>query len=148
MKVSKIILWFLLLLLFWQIQNQLHAEEYVISPGDRLFLIVLGYEGYNQTLYVKPDGKISYFYGEIQAAGRTTEELAEELKSRLRTFIKDPVVVVSPMPKGKEIFIYGQVKSPSRYPFTMKQKLSLLQALAMAGVTLEESADLRNVMVI
>lgn len=148
MKVSKIILTLLLPLIFWQMQNQLHAEEYVISPGDRLFLIVLGYEGYNQTLYVKPDGKISYFYGEIQAAGRTTEELVEELKSRLRTFVKDPVVVVSPMPKDKEIFIYGQVKFPSRYPFTIQQKLSLLQALAMAGGTLEESADLRNVILI
>ncbi|MBM3237669.1 hypothetical protein FJZ31_15370 [Candidatus Poribacteria bacterium] len=149
MKVTKnITLGFLLFWLFWHTPNQLHAEGYIISPEDRLFLIVLGYEGYNQTLYVRPDGKISYFYGEIQAAGRTTEELAEELKSRLANFIQNPVVVITPIPKEKEIFVYGQVKSPSRYSFTIQQKLSLPQALAMSGGTLEETADLRNVMVI
>ena len=149
MKFTKnISLGFLLLLLFCPMQNQLHAEGYIISPGDRLFLLVLGYQGYNQTLYVRPDGKISYIYGEIQAAGRTTEHLADVLKSRLAQFIQNPVVVVSPIPKDREIFVYGQVKLPGRYPFTIQQKLSLLQALAMAGGTLEESADLRNVMVI
>ena len=148
MKITNIILALLLLLLFWQMQSQLRAEEYIISPGDRLFLIVLGYEGYNQTLYVKPDGKISYFYGEIQAAGRTTDDLAVELTSRLKHFIKDPVVVISPMPKDNEMFIYGQVKSPGRYSFTLQQKLHLLQALAIAGGTIEQSADLRNVMLI
>ena len=146
--IQKITLVFLFLLLFGQMQSQLHAEGYIISTGDRLFLLVLGYEGYNQTLYVRPDGKISYFDGEIQAAGRTIEELAKELESRLAKFIQNPVVIISPIPREKEIFIYGQVKLPSRYPFTIQQKLSLLQALAMAGGTLEESADLRNVMVI
>ena len=146
--IQKISLGFLLLLLFWQAQNQLYAEGYIISTGDRLFLLVLGYEGYNQTLYVRPDGKISYFDGEIQAAGRTIEELAKELESRLAKFIQNPVVIISPIPRDKEIFVYGQVKLPSRYPFTIQQKLSLLQALAMAGGTLEESADLRKIMVI
>ena len=146
--IKNISLSFLLLLIFWLTQNQLYAGGYVISPGDKLFLFVLGYEGYNQTLDVRSDGKISFFYGEVQAAGLTTEELADELKSRLARRIKEPVVIVSPIPKDKEIFVYGQVKLPSRYPFTIQQKLSLLQVLAMAGGTLEESADLKNVMVI
>ena len=138
----------LLLLLLLLIQTRVSAEGYVIAPGDSLRLLVLEYPEYNQTLYVEENGKIPYFYGKIQAAGKTTDEVIEELRTRLSNIISNPVILVSPIPKGTEIFVSGQVKVPNRYPFAIHRQPNLFQALAMAGGAITKSADLSNVQVI
>lgn len=146
--VFRISLSLLLLPLSLLIQTQVSAEGYVIAPGDSLRLLLLEYPEYNQMLYVEEDGKIPYFYGDIHAAGKTTDEVIEELRARLSNVIPNPVIVVSPIPKGTEIFVSGQVKVPNRYPFAIHRQPNLSQALAMAGGVIKKSADLSNVQVI
>ncbi len=110
-------------------------------------LMVLEEPGYNQTLEVNAEGKITYFYGNIQAEGMTTDELAEEVKERLRKVIKNPVIVVYQIPTANEIFILGEVNMPGRYTFTMQDKLDLLKALSLTG-GVARTANLQKVKVI
>jgi len=109
--------------------------------------MVLENSDYNQTLEVNAEGKVPYFYEDIQAEGLTTEQLAKEIKTRLRNRIKNPVVVVYQIPKANEIFILGEVNMPGRYTFTMQDKLDLLKALSLTGGVLR-TANLQNVKVI
>jgi protein involved in polysaccharide export with SLBB domain len=124
-------------------------EEYRIKPGDTLYIFVLEHEEYNQTLPVRADGKISYFFGDIQAAGLTVRELSEKIRGMLRSIraIKEPVVLITVRPMGNELFIFGAVRMPNRYTFRT-DRISILKALAMAGGYEEEKADLKSTLVI
>jgi len=122
------------------------AEEYKIRPGDTLSIFVLGHEGYNLTIPVRADGKISYFYGDLQAAGLTVGELSEKVRERLR-FLKNPEVLISVQPVGNEIFVFGAVSVPNRY-ILRSERISALKALAMAGGYDKEKADLESALII
>ncbi|HEX28553.1 TPA: hypothetical protein ENG04_00545 [Candidatus Poribacteria bacterium] len=122
------------------------AEEYRIKAGDTLSIFVLGHEGYNLTIPVRADGKISYFYGDLQAAGLTVEELSERIRERLR-FFKNPEVLISVQPVGNEIFVFGAVRVPNRY-ILRSERISALKAIAMAGGYDEEKAELESALII
>jgi len=61
----------------------LFAAEYVIGAGDILFISVLAEKELDTVATVTPGGKISFpLVGDVQAAGLTAEELADQLKCR------------------------------------------------------------------
>jgi len=147
MKIRNIALILLLLIIFLHAQLTVFAEEYIIKPGDRLLLMVLENPNYNQTFEVNAEGKIPYFFEDIQAEGLTIDRLAEEFKKRLRQVTPNPVIVVSRIPKANEIFILGEVNIQNRYTFRMQDELNLLKAIALTGGILP-TADLRDVKII
>ena len=124
------------------------SEEYTASPGDRLFIYVLKYAGFNQEVMVRSDGKISYIGGDLKVEGLNTEEIANKIKERLKGHILKPIVFVSPMAKGNEIFVLGAVNNPNVYRFGFTDELELRQVIAMAGGISQAGADLTRVTVI
>jgi polysaccharide biosynthesis/export protein len=69
---------------------------YVLGPGDQFKLTVFDYEEFTGPQVVLPDGNISLpIVGSIQAADRTTDELAQEITQRLRTYLKNPIVTIA-----------------------------------------------------
>lgn len=136
---------FLVLLLHPQLT--VLAEEYVIKPGDKLHLMVLENPDYDQTLAVNAEGQIPYFFGDINAEGLTTDQLAGKFTERLQKVIANPIVVISQIPKANEIFILGEVRIQNRYTFTMQDRLDLRKAVSLTGGFLA-TADLQNVKVI
>jgi protein involved in polysaccharide export with SLBB domain len=56
--------------------------------------------------------------------------------------------MVSPRPRGKEIFVGGAVKLPGRYPLLLQDEIGLYRAIAIAGGFLEESADRKHIQVV
>lgn len=124
------------------------ADEYRAEAGDRLFIYVLGYAGYNQEVIVRSDGKISYVGGDLAVHGSTPEEIASKIEERLKKYIKNPVVFVSPLAKANEIFVMGAVTLPNVYRFGNTDKLELRQAIATAGGMPESGADLTKVAII
>ena len=133
----------ILIVISWAI-----ADEYRVAPGDSLSIYVLGYEGYNYGAIVRSDGKITYVGGDLDVQGLTPEEIANKIEDRLKKYIKNPVVFVSPIAKPNEIFVMGAVTSPNGYRFGTTDKLELRQAIAMAGGVPESGADLTKVAVI
>jgi polysaccharide biosynthesis/export protein len=87
---------------------------YVLGPGDQFKLTVFDYEEFTGPQVVLPDGNISLpIVGSIQAADRTTDELAQEITQRLRTYLKNPIVTIALNTlRPLRVNISGEVQRP------------------------------------
>ncbi|WP_421418996.1 polysaccharide export protein [Pseudoalteromonas lipolytica] len=94
---------------------------------------------------VQADGTITYAYApNIQAAGRTVQEVHAELVKRLSRVIEDPQVDVKVVGfRSQKAYVTGEVNKPGVLPVT-EIPLTLIDALNQAG-GLTESADWRTV---
>src|SRR5919106_6230031 len=107
--------------------------EYLIGPEDVLEISVWKEEGLEREVIVRPDGKISFpLSGDVQAAGRTTEQVQEEITERIKRYIPDPVVTVTVKTiGGNKIYVIGEVKTPGSY--VIGRYVDVIQALTLAG---------------
>ncbi len=108
--------------------------QYALGCGDVLEISVWGDEALSRpNVVIRPDGKISFpLVGELQAAGRTMEELRNDFEDRLREYISDaPVTIMLQELISNTIYVVGKVNRPGAYP--MAGQLTVLQALALAG---------------
>ena len=126
------------------------GDTYQIQPGDGLFIVVIGQPEYSQSVKVRIDGMISYFGKDLLVVGRTPEEVNAMIRASLTEpgTIKEPIIMVSPRPAEKEIFVGGAVKLPARYPLLLQDEIGLYHAITTAGGFLEESADRKSIQVI
>ena len=98
-------------------------------------------------MVVLPDGTISFpLAGELAAEGKSVAELTVALKENLTEFIADPVVtVIVASVTGNTVHILGKVSTPGS--FVMAQRLSVVQALSLAG-GLSPYAEENNIIVL
>lgn len=83
------------------------------------------------TYMVQQDGAIDFpGLGRIKVAGLTTNELISMLKSKLSTYIKDPIVTIEWV--NFRYSVLGQVQRPGVFN-SQSQKVTLLEALGQAG---------------
>jgi len=108
-------------------------EEYKLNAGDIILVSVWKEEELTREVLVRPDGGISFpLAGEIQASGRTTEEVQASVVSRLSQFVPDAVVTVAVLStNGNKIYVLGKVARPGEY--VINKKIDVMQALAVAG---------------
>ena len=72
------------------------AEGYRLQPGDLLQVNVWKETDLQSEVTIRPDGGISFpLAGDLQAAGRTTDELRSGLETRVRKLIPDAAVTVA-----------------------------------------------------
>src|SRR5438445_2821725 len=65
--------------------------EYVIGDDDVLHIQVWDYKELDQTMPVRPDGKISFpLVGEVRASGLTSSQLAKLLATQLSQSVRNP----------------------------------------------------------
>jgi len=109
------------------------GSEYRIGVEDVLAINVWREPDLGTTAPVRPDGKVTVpVAGEIQAAGRTANELELELAGKLAHRIQSPVVsVVVKEVNAARVFVLGEVGKPGAYP--LRGSMTILQALALAG---------------
>jgi protein involved in polysaccharide export with SLBB domain len=93
---------------------------------------------------------ISYFGQDLSVVDKTPEEISELIHGLLskQGRLKEPIIMVSPRPRGKEIFVGGAVKLPGRYPLLLQDEIGLYRAITIAGGFLEESADRKHIQVV
>lgn len=108
-------------------------ESFVIGNDDVLAINVWKQPDLTRSVPVRSDGKISLpLIGDVQAAGRTPEQLEQDIAARLRTFIVDPqVTVIVQEVKSENFNILGQVTKPGSYPLTAGT--TIVDAIATAG---------------
>lgn len=129
-------------------QPVFHASpEYRLGPEDLLRVSVWENSDLTLDLVVRPDGKISMpLIQDVTAAGRTTIELAEQIRQKLTTYIKEPQVSVIVLQiNAPKFFVIGNVVRPGTYP--LRAETSVLQALSLAG-GFTQFASVKNIKLI
>ena len=114
--------------------GQPHGGDYQIGPEDVLEISVWKEQDLQlKEVLVRPDGWITFpLVGNIEAKGRTAQEIHDEITERLRKYIPDPVVTVSVKKvAGYKIFVIGKVNKPGEY--VVGRYVDVLQALTLAG---------------
>jgi polysaccharide biosynthesis/export protein len=138
------ILFFLAVLLgCWsEAQAQSNRQDDRLQPGDVVSITVYQDPKLDRQVLVGPTGMISFpLAGQIRAGGLTPAALEGVLKARLKgRFAEEPdvsvaLVVVSNQGIEDDLkpkfFITGEVLRPG--PFVIRQRLNLVQAIAIAG---------------
>jgi polysaccharide biosynthesis/export protein len=112
-----------------------------IQPGDRLAIRVLGEPDLsNDQYWVDGSGHVQVpLAGELQAGGRTAEELRDDLQQRLATtFIRNPQISIGIAEHAKfGVSVEGEVQKAGR--FEVSPGLTLLGAVALAGSTTKDT---------
>jgi polysaccharide export outer membrane protein len=121
------------------------APDYVIGPDDVLSILFWRDKDLSAPeVTVRPDGKVTLpLLNDVQAAGRTPEELGDAIRDAARKFVEDPnpTVIVKEI-KSRRVFITGRIEKPGPYP--LNGKTTILQLIAMAG-GLREFVDGKNI---
>jgi polysaccharide export outer membrane protein len=106
-----------------------------VQPGDELQVSVWKEQDLDRQVLVRPDGGFSFpLAGDVNAVGKTTEQLRLELTQRLSRFIPDLFVTVAVLAiNGNKIYVIGQVNQPGQ--FVMNPRVDVMQALSLAGGT-------------
>jgi len=116
------------------------GQEYVIGSGDTLSIFVYHAPELSEPdVPVRPDGRISVpLIQDIQASGRTAQELSKEIEARLKQYVRDPNVTVIVRsfvgPLDRQIKVIGEATEPEAIPY--RDHLSLLDVMiATKGLT-------------
>lgn len=109
------------------------SQDYIIGAEDILEITVWRNKDLSNIVQVRPDGRISMpIIRDIVAVGKTPLQVAEEITSKLKEFVQNPVVAVSLKEvHSSNIFVLGEVAKPGRYP--LLSKTTLLQGVTIAG---------------
>lgn len=109
-------------------------KDFLLGPEDVLEIAVWRNQDLTQKEeIVRPDGKISMpLIGEVEASGRTADQLGAQITERLKAFKENPSVSV----RVKEVnsyyvYVLGEAVKPGKYK--LKSHATVLQALAVAG---------------
>lgn len=122
--------------------------KYVIQAGDELEINFLDNVQFDQIMDVRPDGFISLpAIGEVHADGYTVPELTQILNNMYDEVINLPDInIIVRSFSSNVVFIGGDVKEPSAIYFD--NKITVLQAIALAGGYNSQSAIIDKVIVI
>ncbi|HZT58821.1 MAG TPA: polysaccharide biosynthesis/export family protein [Pyrinomonadaceae bacterium] len=108
---------------------------YRLGPEDVISISVFGLDKYSKTgITVPPDGRIDYYFipEGLHVAGKTTQQVAEEITKHLDEYIIDPKVTVSlDKAMSARYGIVGDVARPGIMP--MSRRLSVYEAIVEAG---------------
>ncbi len=106
---------------------------YRVAPPDQLLINVLPEPAIDRTVVVRPDGKVSIdLVGDVDAAGRTTEEIAKEIQARIGKYKRDAVVTVSVTSAlSVTVTVLGEVGNPTAFPLTKDTRV--VEAIGHVG---------------
>lgn len=108
-------------------------QPFHIGREDVLDIAVWRDPDLSRVVPVRPDGFISMpIIGDVKAAGMTPEQLAVDLKEKLKPYVQDPkITVIVREVNSSRVFVTGEVAHPGAYP--LRGRVSVLQAVALAG---------------
>ena len=109
------------------------GESYQLQAGDVLRVKFLYHPELDVKVPVGPDGRVNIQgVGELQAQGKTTEELAAAIKRMSSDRLRDPEVTVIVARLGpRRVYVGGEVRLPG--PVVFRDGLTPLQAILDRG---------------
>ncbi|WP_455389534.1 polysaccharide biosynthesis/export family protein [Petrachloros mirabilis] len=123
------------------------SPTYRIQPGDQMDIKFFFNPELNETVFVRPDGKISLqLVDDVQAAGLTPSELDEVLSRVYAKELRQPeVTVIVRTLTAQLVYVGGEVQKPGAVELT--PGMTALQAVINAG-GFKDTAKLEEVLVI
>src|SRR5712692_3294231 len=116
-----------------QVQPAPPGKDYIIGPEDILDVQVWGSKDLNQTVFVRPDGRLSLpLVGEITVAGKTVQQLQDHLSAVYEQMVKGALVtfIVKEL-RSRPVYFIGGFGKPGVIQLT--RDLTLLQAISVVG---------------
>ncbi len=120
--------------------------DYVLAPGDSVVIFVWGNEELSSQGTIRPDGKLTTnLVEDLQAAGKTSTQLARDIEVAYSEYVRQPVVSVIVggfvgIP-DQTIRVVGEATNPRRVPYVKYMTLLDLM-ITVNGLT--EYADGNN----
>jgi len=114
-------------------QNDPRKVAYRVGVSDVVRVTVWKDPSLSTDAAVRPDGKITVpLVGELDAAGRTADEIQAQLMRRISAYVKDAIVTVAVVEVNSYRFtVAGNVERPGM--FTPRYYVTVSEALALAG---------------
>lgn len=130
------------------VMAQEQALPYTVGPGDVIDVKLFYTPELDESQIVRPDGIMTLqLVGDVQAQGKTSEELRQELVRRFSAQLKDPkVAVFVRRVQDSKYWVAGEVKRPG--PYQMLGRATVVEAIMDAGGGTRPTADLTKVLVV
>lgn len=115
------------------------GKDYIIGAEDVLDIQVWGSSDLNQTVFVRPDGRLSLpLVGEIAVAGKTVQQVQDHLLAVYEKTVKGAVVtVIVKEIKSRPVYFVGGFGKPGVMQLT--GDLTMLQAISIMGGVLPDA---------
>jgi protein involved in polysaccharide export with SLBB domain len=115
------------------VQPAAPTSEYRLGYGDIIEIMFFYNPDLDQTLTVRPDGRITLpRLGDILVAGMTPTQLDELITLRYAEIIREPEITVIVREFGEQVvYVLGEVNDPGGYPLN-PNGTTVLSAIAMA----------------
>jgi len=122
-------------------------DNYRLGYGDVIDVKFFNNDRYNETVAVRPDGRISLQrIGDIKVEGMSVDELDDIItKTYAEILIEPEVTVIVREFGGQQFYVMGEVEKPGTY--TMSKGMSTLRAIVTAGGP-KNSAKMSSVILI
>jgi polysaccharide biosynthesis/export protein len=120
---------------------------YLLGYGDVVEVKFFKNEEYNDTVSVRPDGRISLQrVGDILVRGMSTTKLEDIVTTTYSEILRNPeVTVIVREFGGQEFYVMGEVQKPGKYE--VAKGMTILRALATAGGP-KDTGKLNSVMLL
>ena len=127
--------------------NTSSLDEYLIQPGDQLDIKFFYNPELNDSVIVRPDGRISLQLApEIPAAGMTPAQLTSSLEKSYEKELANPgITVIIRSFSSQRIYVDGEVNKPGMV--VLLGPLTVLQSIAEAG-GLKDTAKSSQILII
>lgn len=128
----------------WLVAGLCHAasspshESYRLGSNDLVHIQVYGEEDLTVESKIDGDGSIHFpLLGVLHVAGKTIQELQEDLTTRLaHGYVRSPKVTAY-IVRHRNFYVSGEVKHPGGYPY--EEGLTVYKALSVAGGRTEKA---------
>jgi len=123
------------------------SQPLVLREGDVVNITFPGSASLNTTQQIRRDGKIAIpLVGEIIAAGKTTQELQDDLIKQYAPQVATKQIIVTIQSSTYQVYVSGAVLRPG--PVQSERPLSVLDAIMEAGGYDTTKANLKAVVVV
>ena len=116
-------------------QKSKSQANYKIQPGDLIEITVFKEADMSRTLRISGNGTVTFpLAGNLKFSELSVPEAESFLAVKLSDYIKAPQVTIFIKEYGnKQIYVLGEVKKPGAIQLPTERKLTVLEAITLAG---------------
>jgi polysaccharide export outer membrane protein len=109
-------------------------QNYVLGPNDQILIRAFEVEEINEKPFrIDSDGFLNLpLVGKVKASGLGVTELETELVNRLKTYVRNPQVIITVVQyRSEPVFFVGAFKTPGIYP--LQGRRTLVEMISQIG---------------